>query len=52
MGQDFHKTPQPEWSTFAGVVSREIIRISLTYDALNDPPVFGAEIKNAYLQAP
>ena len=47
-----HKTPQPEWSTFAGVLSRESIRITLTYSALNNLPTFGAEIKNAYLKAP
>ena len=28
--KDLHKTPQPEWSTFAGVVSHEIIIIALT----------------------
>ena len=50
--KDDHKTPHPEWSTFAGVVSRGIIIISLTYAALNVLPVFGADIKNAYLQAP
>ena len=49
---DGHKTPQPEWLTFAGVVSHEIIRTVLTYTALNDIPVFGDEIQNSYLQAP
>ena len=49
--KDGHKTPQPEWSTFAGVSSREIIRTALTYAAMNDLPVFGAEIQNSYLQA-
>ena len=47
-----HKTPQPEWSTFAGVLSRESIRITLTYAALNNLPTFGADTKNAYLKAP
>ena len=46
------KTPEPSWSTYDGVVSREIIRNALTYAALNNLPVFGADIKNAYLQAP
>jgi hypothetical protein len=34
------------------VVSRESIRIALTYAALFGLPVIGADIKNAYLQAP
>ena len=50
--KDGHKTPEPEWSTFAGVVSRESVRIALTYSALNDLPVCAADIQNAYLQAP
>ena len=50
--KDGHKTPEPTWSTFAGVVSRESVRIALTYAALNDLAVFGADIQNAYLQAP
>lgn len=50
--KDGHKTPQPEWSTYAGVVSRESIRIALTYAALNGLPVCGCDIQNAYLQAP
>ena len=50
--KNYHKTPQTEWSTFAGVLLRKIIRIALTYAALNDLPVFGDDIQNAYLQAP
>jgi hypothetical protein len=50
--KDGHKTPDPAWSTYAGVVSRETVRIALTYAALNDLPVCGADIQNAYLQAP
>ena len=34
-GKDGHKTPQPDQSTFAGVVSRESVRISF----LNPNPV-------------
>ena len=49
---DGHKTPDPEGSTFAGVVSRESVRISFTYAALNGLDVFAADIRNAYLQAP
>ena len=49
---DGHKTADPSHSTFAGVVSRESVRISLTYAALNDLEVWAADIRNAYLQAP
>ena len=51
---DGHKTPDAEShiSTFAGVVSRESVRIALTYAALNDLDVCAADIRNAYLQAP
>ena len=48
---DGHKTPDPIGSTYAGVVSRESVRIALTYAALNDLDVFAANIWNAYLQA-
>ena len=46
------KVPPPEESTFAGVVSRDSVRIALTYAALNDLSVTAADIQNAYLQAP
>ena len=50
--KDGHKTPIPEWLTFAGVVSIESVRIAFTYAALNGLPVCAADIQNAYLQAP
>ena len=50
--KDGHKTPDPEWSTYAGVVSRESIRIAMVYAALNDLDICGADVMNAYLQAP
>lgn len=50
--KDGHRTPNPTTSTYAGVVSRESIRIALTYAALHDIDVKVADIKNAYLQAP
>lgn len=50
--KDGHRTPDPDNSTFAGVVSRESVRIALTYAALNDIDVCACDIKNAYLQAP
>ena len=50
--KDGNNTPEPSWSTYAGVVSLEIIRIDLTYAALNNLLVFGSDIQNVYLQAP
>jgi hypothetical protein len=49
---DGHKTEKPAHSTYASVVSRESVRIALTFAALNDIPVWSADIMNAYLQAP
>jgi hypothetical protein len=49
---DGHRTPNPIGSTYAGVVSRDSIRIAFTYAALNGLDVFAADIRNAYLQAP
>lgn len=50
--KDGHKTPEPETSNYAGVVSRESVRIAFTYAALMGVPVMAADIRNAYLQAP
>ena len=50
--KDGHKTKDPVESTFAGVVSRESVRIALTYAALNGIDVKVGDIQNAYLQAP
>ena len=47
-----HKTDDPAESTYAGVVSRETVRIALTYAALNGLSVEAADIQNAYLTAP
>ena len=44
-----HKTPDPVGSTYAGVVSRENVRIAFTYAALNGIDVFASDIRNAYL---
>lgn len=49
---DGHKCPDPEGSTYAGVVSKESVRIALTYAALNGLNVCAGDIRNAYLQAP
>jgi hypothetical protein len=50
--KDGHKTPDSLTSSFAGVISRDSICISLTHAALLGLPVLGADIRNAYLQAP
>ena len=50
--KDGHRTLDPETSSYAGVVSRESIRILLTYTALHEVDVMAADIRNAYLQAP
>ncbi len=50
--KDGHKTPDSLTSSFAGVVSRDSIRITLTHAALLGLPILGADIRNAYLQAP
>ena len=49
---DGHKQADPDGCTYAGVVSRESVRIALTYAALNGLDVCAADIRNAYLQAP
>jgi hypothetical protein len=49
---DGHKTPNPVGSTYAGLVSKDSVRISFTYAALNGVDICTADIKNAYLQAP
>ena len=49
---DGHRQSDPEGSTYAGVVSRESVRIAFTYAALNELDVCAANIRNAYLQAP
>ena len=50
--KDGHCTPDPDTSSYAGVVSRESIRIFLTRAALHGVPVMAADVRNAYLQAP
>ena len=49
---DGYKCKDPIGSTYAGVVSRESVRIAFTYAALNDLDICAADIRNAYLQAP
>ena len=49
---DGHRSADPIGSTYAGVVSRDSVRIALTYAALNNIDVVASDIQNAYLQAP
>ena len=49
---DGHRTDDPQGSTYAGVVSRESVRIAFTYAALNGIDIMTADVLNAYLQAP
>ena len=45
------KTPDLE-NTYAGVVSRETVRIAVVYAALNGLNTMAGDIQNAYLTAP
>ncbi len=47
--KDSYKDPDSTTSSFAGVVSRESIKLILTYAGLLRLPVIGGDIKNAYL---
>jgi len=49
--KDGYKTPDPETSNYAGVVSKENIKIALIHPALNDVDFPAADIWNTYLQA-
>ena len=46
------KTPDLLYPTYAGVVSRETVRIAFTYAALHDLDVMAGDIQNSYLTAP
>ena len=50
--KDGHLSPDPIDSNYAGVVSRESVRIAFTYAALNGLDISAGDIKSAYLQAP
>ena len=50
--KDGHRTPDPERSSCAEVVSRKIIHILLTDAAIHEVDVMSDDIRNAYLQAP
>ena len=50
--KNVHLTPDIEDSKYAGVVSRDSVRITLTYAALHQTQVLAVDIINSYLQAP
>ena len=50
--KDGHRNPEPKNPTYAGVVSRESVRISLTDSTPNGLDVCLCDIQNAYLQSP
>ena len=50
--KDGHRTADLNRSTYAGVVSRETVRIAMLYSAMNNVPIVAGDILNAYLQAP
>ena len=50
--KDGHKTHNPDYCTFAGVISRKSVCIALTTTALNDLLIYTCDIQNTYLQAP
>ena len=52
MGKDGHRTAYLNRSTYAGVVSRETVRIDMLYSAINNVPIVAGDILNAYLQPP
>ena len=49
---DGHRSADHIGYTYAGVVSRDSVRIALTYASLTDIDVLAADIQDAYLQAP
>ncbi len=47
-----HLTQAPATITYASVVSREIVRLALTFASLNDLKVKVGDVLNAYITAP
>ena len=45
-------TNTPAVLTYSSVVSRESVRIALTYAALNELDILGCDVSNAYVEAP
>ncbi len=47
-----HLTKAPATITYASVVSRETVRLALTFASLNDLEVKVGDVLNAYITAP
>jgi hypothetical protein len=47
-----HQTQAPATITYASVVSRETVRLALTFASLNDLEVKVGNVLNAYITAP
>ena len=52
MAADVHKTNDPKGITYTSIVSRETVRISITYEYLNGLDIIAEDIHNAYLMVP
>ena len=50
--KDGHRTEDPLGTNYAGVVSRDSVRIAFTLAAMNGLDICAADIQNAYIQAP
>ena len=50
--KDGHQNPDPETSSYDGVLIRESIRILFLYEALHEFDVMAADIRNSCIQAP
>ena len=48
---DGHRSSDPVGSTYAGLLSRDSVRIAFSYTALNYIDALAADIQNSYLQA-
>ena len=47
--KDRHKTTDPLGSNYAGVISRESVRVPFTYAALNIINFWAADLQNTYI---
>ncbi len=52
LGAGGHLTEAPATITYASVVSRETVRLDLTFASLNDLKVKVGDVLNAYITAP
>ena len=50
--KDGHRTADPLGTIYAGIVSRDSVRIDFTLAAMNGLDICAADIQNAYIQAP